>query len=224
MNVIEVEELCVQYGSATALDRVSLTVGAGETVALVGSNGAGKTTLLNALSKVVTQASGRISVTGRFAHVPEGRQLFPDLSVDDNLRLGAYRVRERDTTWIYRLLPELERVRNQKAGTLSGGQQQMVAMGRGLMGQPDVMAIDEMSLGLAPLVARTLIDVLGQLNAQRGLAVLLVEQNARLAFTLCRRAYVLEAGRMAASGTTAELTHSGLLKDMYLGGAARVST
>jgi branched-chain amino acid transport system ATP-binding protein len=146
------------------------------------------------------------------------------LSVDDNLRLGAYRVRERDTAWVYKLLPELERVRKQKAGTLSGGQQQMVAMGRGLMGQPDVMAIDEMSLGLAPLVARTLIDVLAELNARRGLAVLLVEQNARLAFTLCTRAYVLDAGRMAASGTTAELTNSGLLKDVYLGGAARVSS
>jgi branched-chain amino acid transport system ATP-binding protein len=224
MNVIEVEELCVRYGSATALDKVSLAVAPGEAVALVGANGAGKSTLLNALSDVVNPAGGRIKIRGRFAHVPEGRQLFPDLSVDDNLRLGAYRVRERDTAWVYKLLPELERVRKQKAGTLSGGQQQMVAMGRGLMGQPDVMAIDEMSLGLAPLVARTLIDVLAELNARRGLAVLLVEQNARLAFTLCTRAYVLDAGRMAASGTTAELTNSGLLKDVYLGGAARVSS
>lgn len=223
MNVIEVEQLCVRYGSATALDGVSLSVAQGEAVALVGANGAGKTTLLNTLSNVVSAASGRVRVTGRFAHVPEGRQLFPDLSVDDNLKLGAYRVRNRDTTWIYRLLPELERVRQQKANTLSGGQQQMVAMGRALMGQPDVMAIDEMSLGLAPLVAQRLIRVLAELNSERGLAVLLVEQNAQLAFTLCPRAYVLEAGRLAASGATADLLQSGLLRHVYLGGAERVS-
>lgn len=221
MNVIDVEELCVRYGSATALDGVSLSVAAGETVALVGANGAGKTTLLNALSNVVRPAAGQFRIKGRYAHVPEGRQLFGDLSVDDNLRLGAYRVRERDTSWIYRILPELERVRKQHAGSLSGGQQQMVAMGRGLMAQPDVMAIDEMSLGLAPLVARTLIRVLGELNRERGLAVLLVEQNARLAFTLCSRAYVLEAGRISASGTTRELSGTGRLMDVYLGGSDR---
>lgn len=223
MNVIDVEELCVRYGSATALDGVSLTVAAGETVALVGANGAGKTTLLNALSNVVRPAAGQIRIKGRYAHVPEGRQLFPDLSVDDNLRLGAYRLRQRDTSWIYRILPELERVRKQHAGSLSGGQQQMVAMGRGLMAQPDVMAIDEMSLGLAPLVARTLIRVLSELNRERGLAVLLVEQNAQLAFTLCSRAYVLEAGRIATSGTTRELSGTGRLMDVYLGGSDRTS-
>jgi branched-chain amino acid transport system ATP-binding protein len=143
--------------------------------------------------------------------------------VDDNLRLGAYRARDRDTTWIYRILPELERTRKQRAGSLSGGQQQMVAIGRGLMGQPDVLAIDEMSLGLAPLVARTLIGVLADLNRERGLAVLLVEQSARLAFTLCSRAYVLEAGRVAASGTPAQLTDSGVLRDVYLGGGSKRS-
>ncbi|HEX2732106.1 MAG TPA: ABC transporter ATP-binding protein [Polyangiaceae bacterium] len=222
MNVIEVQNLIVKYGGATALDGVSLAVSPGEPVALVGANGAGKTTLLNALSAVVRPAAGQIRIRGRFAHVPEGRQLFPDLSVDDNLRLGAYRVRDRETAWIYRILPELERTRKQRAGSLSGGQQQMVAIGRGLMGQPDVMAIDEMSLGLAPIVARTLIRVLGELNRERGLAVLLVEQSARLAFSLCTRAYVLDAGRLAASGTPRELIDSGVLSDVYLGAADRV--
>jgi branched-chain amino acid transport system ATP-binding protein len=223
MNVIEVEDLSVKYGGATALDSVSLAVGEGELVALVGANGAGKTTLLNALSSVVRPAAGQIRVQRRFAHVPEGRQLFPDLSVDDNLRLGAYRVRERDTAWIYRILPELERTRSQRADSLSGGQQQMVAIGRGLMGRPDVMAIDEMSLGLAPIVARTLIRVLDELHRERGLAVLLVEQSARLAFSLCTRAYVLEGGRLAASGTPRELTESGVLSDVYLGTTNKVS-
>jgi len=223
MNVIEVEELRVRYGTATALDGVSLAVGAGELVALVGANGAGKTTLLNALSGVARRAGGRVAIQGRFAHVPEGRQLFPDLTVDDNLRLGAYRVRERDTAWIYRILPELERTRQQRAGSLSGGQQQMVALGRGLMAQPDVMAIDEMSLGLAPLVARSLVTTLAQLNRERGLAVLLVEQSARLAFTLCTRAYVLEAGRVAASGPTSELAGSAVVKDVYLGSMGKAS-
>jgi branched-chain amino acid transport system ATP-binding protein len=224
MTVIDVQALCVRYGNATALDGVSLTVDAGEAVALVGANGAGKTTLLNSLSGVVRPAAGTLRIEGRFAHVPEGRQLFGDLSVDDNLRLGAYRARDRDTAWIYRILPELERTRKQRAGSLSGGQQQMVAIGRGLMGQPDVLAIDEMSLGLAPLVARTLIRVLAELNRERGLAVLLVEQSARLAFTLCSRAYVLEAGRVAASGTPAQLTDSGVLRDVYLGGTGKRSS
>ncbi|HEV8548845.1 MAG TPA: ABC transporter ATP-binding protein, partial [Polyangiaceae bacterium] len=208
MNVIEVEDLSVRYGSATALDGVSLHVAAGEMVTLIGSNGAGKSTLLNTLSGVVKRASGRVRIEGRLAHVPEGRQLFPDLTVDDNLRLGAFRARERDTAWVYRLLPELERTRKQRAGGLSGGQQQMVAIGRGLMSQPNVLAIDEMSLGLAPLVVRELARILASLNAERGLAVLLVEQSARLALSLCQRAYVLETGKIVASGTTGELARS----------------
>jgi branched-chain amino acid transport system ATP-binding protein len=217
MNVIEVSELSVRYGSATALDGVSLNVAAGEMVALVGSNGAGKSTLLDTLSGVVRSAAGRVQIQGRLAHVPEGRQLFPDLTVDDNLKLGAFRVRERDTSWVYRLLPELERARKQRAGSLSGGQQQMVAIGRGLMSQPDVLAIDEMSLGLAPLVVRDLSRVLRELNAERGLAVLLVEQSARLALELCTRAYVLETGKVVASGTTHEVAESAVVKSAYFG-------
>jgi len=224
MNVIDIDELSVRYGSATALDGVTLNVSAGEMVALVGSNGAGKSTLLNALSGVVRSASGRARVHGRLAHVPEGRQLFPDLTVDDNLQLGAFRIRERDTSWVYRLWPELERARRQRAGSLSGGQQQMVAIGRGLMSRPDVLAIDEMSLGLAPLVVRNLSRVLVQLNNERGLAVLLVEQSARLALELCARAYVLETGKVVASGTSRDVARSPFFKSAYLGGSDEPSS
>jgi branched-chain amino acid transport system ATP-binding protein len=216
--VIEVENLVVRYGAAVALDRVSLSVAAGDMVALVGSNGAGKSTLLNALSGLITPAEGVIRVSGRFAHVPEGRQLFPDLTVDDNLRLGAYRGGDRDPAWVYELLPALERARKQRAGSLSGGQQQMVAIARGLMSHPEVIAIDEMSLGLAPLIVRDLAQKLAELNAQRGLAVLLVEQSARLALSLCRRAYVLETGRIVAEGPSQELAQSEYVKSAYLGG------
>jgi branched-chain amino acid transport system ATP-binding protein len=224
MNVLTVEGLSVRYGAATVVDDVSLTVAAGEMVALVGPNGAGKSTLLNALSGILEHAGGRVDIVGRFAHVPEGRQLFPDLTVEDNLRLGAFRVSERDPSWLYRLLPELERTKKQRAGTLSGGQQQMVAIGRGLMAQPDVLAIDEMSLGLAPIVVRDLSRILTELNAARGLAILLVEQSAQLAFSLCTRAYVLETGRIIANGTTLELAQSPLVKAAYLGGASEVAS
>jgi len=224
MNLIEVEELVVRYGSMTALDGVSLSVSKGEMVALVGANGAGKSTLLKALSGVVRRAGGRVRIQGLMAHVPEGRQVFSDLTVEDNLRLGAYRSRDRDTSWVYALLPELERTRRQRAGNLSGGQQQMVAIGRALMSRPDVLAIDEMSLGLAPLVVRQLARILTELNQTRGLAVLLVEQSALLAFSLCTRGYVLETGKIAASGTTGELAQSPLLKDAYLGSAGKAAS
>jgi branched-chain amino acid transport system ATP-binding protein len=216
--VIEVEGLVVRYGAAVALDRVSLRVAAGEMVALVGSNGAGKSTLLNTLSGVVAPVSGQVRIGGRFAHVPEGRQLFPDLTVDDNLRLGAFRVRDRDPAWVYKLLPDLDRARKQRAASLSGGQQQMVAIARGLMSNPDVIAIDEMSLGLAPLIVRELARKLVELNRERGLAVLLVEQSARLALSLCQRAYVLETGRVVAEGASQELAGSSFVKSAYLGG------
>jgi len=216
--MIDVEALVVRYGAATALDHVSLTVASGERVALIGPNGAGKSTLMNALSGVVRPASGTIRIRGRLAHVPEGRQLFPDLTVDDNLRLGAYRARDRDTAWVYSLMPQLERVRRQTAGSLSGGQQQMVAVARGLMARPDVIAIDELSLGLAPTVVQDLSRYLMQLNVERGLTVLLVEQSARLALSLCQRAYVLETGRIAAQGASEELARSSLLTSAYLGG------
>jgi branched-chain amino acid transport system ATP-binding protein len=221
--VIAVEALTVRYGSATALDGISLNVSAGEMVALVGANGAGKSTLLNALSGVVAKTGGDIRIRGRFAHVPEGRQLFPDLTVEDNLRLGAFRARDRDPAWIYEFLPDLHRVRKQLAGSLSGGQQQMVAIGRGLMSQPDVLAIDEMSLGLAPKIVEDLARRLVELNAERGLTVLLVEQSARLAFSLCQRAYVLETGQIVAQGSSAELQNSPAVTGAYLGSALEES-
>jgi branched-chain amino acid transport system ATP-binding protein len=224
VRAIEVEDLRVRYGSATALDGISLFVSGGEMVALVGSNGAGKSTLLNALSAMVQRTGGSIQIRGRFAHVPEGRQLFPDLSVDDNLRLGAFRTRDRDTAWVYQLIPELDRVRKQLAGSLSGGQQQMVALARGLMSRPDVIAIDEMSLGLAPLVVRDLGRYLSKLNAEQGLTVLLVEQSARLALSLCTRAYVLETGRIVAQGPSRELTDSPFVTSAYLGPVQRESS
>lgn len=218
--MIEVQDLSVRYGAATALDGVSLRVARGEKVALIGANGAGKSTLLNALSGMVPKARGSVHIEGRFAHVPEGRQLFPDLSVDDNLRLGAFRLRDRNTAWIYEILPDLGRLRRQRAGSLSGGQQQMVAIGRGLMARPDVIAIDEMSLGLAPIIVRQLAQRLTELNAERGLTLLLVEQSARVALSLCDRAYVLETGRVVAQGSAAALTNSPYVVAAYLGDSA----
>ncbi|GIM96546.1 ABC transporter ATP-binding protein [Paractinoplanes toevensis] len=207
----------MRYGAATALDGVSLSVRAGEMVALIGANGAGKTTLVNTVCGILRPAAGELATTGRLALVPEGRHLFGPLTVDDNLRLGAWRDRTgRDTGHIYDLLPELVPLRKQAAGRLSGGQQQMVALGRALMARPDVLVIDEMSLGLAPRVVEHLAAHLRERNAE-GLAVLLIEQNARLALDLCARAYVLEAGRVVAEGPSAELAGSPEVAAAYLG-------
>lgn len=213
-----IEDLVVRYGAATALDGVSLSVGDAELVALVGPNGAGKTSLVNAISGIVKPISGRIDVGGRIAQVPEGRQMFGELSVEDNLRLGAWRHRPKDVGPVYELLPDLQRLRRQRADTLSGGQQQMVAVGRALMAQPDLLVVDELSLGLAPMVAAQLVEHLATLNRTRGTAVLLIEQEIGLAFELCSRAYVLESGRIKASGPTAELQHAPELRDAYFGG------
>jgi branched-chain amino acid transport system ATP-binding protein len=218
MTVIEVSDLVVRYDSATALDGVSLTVGDAELVALIGPNGAGKSTLVNTLSGLVRPVSGTIGVHGRLAHVPEGRQVFADLTVEDNLRLGAWRRRERDTSSVYEVLPALVPLRRRRAGLLSGGEQQMVAIGRALMSRPDVLAVDELSLGLAPLVVADLVGHLRKLNSDTGLAVLLIEQNARLALDLCSRGYVLEAGRIVLEGRAAELAASPRVARAYLGG------
>lgn len=215
--IVDVRDLIVRYGAATALDGVSLHVDAGEMVALIGPNGAGKTTLVNALCGILRPAGGTVSVPGNLALVPEGRHLFASLSVDDNLRLGAWRRRDRDTAHIYALLPGLVKHRDRPAGRLSGGEQQMVALGRALMARPDVLVIDEMSLGLAPKVVDDLAAHLRERHAQDGLAVLLIEQNARLALDLCTRAYVLEAGRVVASGASAELAGSPEVAAAYLG-------
>ena len=216
--ILEVRELVVRYGQATALDGVSLEVGEGEMVALVGPNGAGKTTLLNTISGLIRAASGTYRTGGRVVQVPEGRQLFGDMTVEDNLRLGAWQVRDRDLTGIYEVFPPLAEMRRRRAYTLSGGEQQMVAVGRALMGRPQLLAVDELSLGLAPLVVQDLAEHVRRLNRESGMAVLLVEQNARLAFDLCARAYVLEAGRVAMSGPSADLRRSPAVQAAYLGG------
>jgi branched-chain amino acid transport system ATP-binding protein len=219
--VVTVDGLVVRYGAATALDGIDLYLDAGELVALIGPNGAGKSTLVNTLAGILPAFAGRYEVRGRLAVVPEGREVFPDLTVDDNLRLGGWRNgrRGRDTAPIYDLLPDLVRVRRQRAGLLSGGQQQMVAVGRALMARPDVLVVDELSLGLAPLVVADLVTHLRELNAERGIAVLLIEQNARLALELCTRAYVLEAGRIVLHGPSAELAGSAAVAAAYLGGS-----
>ncbi|WP_308492066.1 ABC transporter ATP-binding protein [Microbacterium terrisoli] len=216
--MLDIADLVVRYGAATALDGVSLTVDDSELVALVGPNGAGKTSLVNAISGIVKPASGRIQVGGRVAQVPEGRQMFGELSVEDNLRLGAWRHRPKDTAPVYELLPDLQRLRKQRADTLSGGQQQMVAVGRALMAQPDLLVVDELSLGLAPMVAAQLVEHLATLNRTRGTAVLLIEQEIGLAFELCSRAYVLETGHIKAQGPTGELRNAPELQDAYFGG------
>ncbi len=219
--MLHVDDLVVRYGQATALDGVSLDVGAGEMVALIGPNGAGKSTLVNTLSGVVRKASGTVRIDGRLAQVPEGRQLFPDLSVADNLRLGAWKVpggrAVRDPARVYPILPRLTELSKRLAGTLSGGQQQMVAVGRALMAQPDILAIDELSLGLDPLVIAELAEHLQELHREQGTAILLIEQNARLAFDLCERAYVLESGRITASGRCTDLAESPDVARAYLG-------
>ncbi len=216
--MLRVSDLVVRWGAATALDGVSLSVARGEMVALVGPNGAGKSTLVLALAGLVRPASGTVAVEGRLAYVPEGRQLFPDLSVADNLSLGAWRGRDPDPARVYRVLPALAPLARRKAGTLSGGQQQMVAVGRALMADPEILLIDELSLGLAPIVVAGLAEQLRALHETRELAVLLIEQNAELAFELCRRAYVLENGRIVASGSPADLQRSEAVRRAYLGG------
>jgi len=216
--VLTLEDVVIRYGSATAVDGVSILVEKGEMVALVGPNGAGKSSIVNAISGVIPVASGTITVDGASAQVPEGRQMFADMSVDDNLRLGAWRVKDRNPAAIYELLPDLARMKTQKAGTLSGGQQQMVAVGRALMAGPDLLLVDELSLGLAPLVVADLANYLIELNASRGTTILLIEQEVDLAFRMCARAYVLEAGRIVASGASATLAADPHLSAAYLGG------
>ena len=215
--MLRVEDLVVRYGSAVALDRVSLDVGAGELVALVGPNGAGKSTLINTITGLVAPASGSVRCEGRVAQVPEGRQMFPDMTVEDNLLLGGWSIRHRDLREVFDLLPDLADLRRRQAGRLSGGQQQMVAVGRALMARPDLLAIDELSLGLAPLVVADLAAHLRVLNQERGTAVLLVEQEVGLAFEACPRACVLEAGRLVASGPSSELAGSDVVRRAYFG-------
>jgi branched-chain amino acid transport system ATP-binding protein len=232
--LLELHDVEARYGPILALHGVSLSVNEGEVVALLGANGAGKTTTLRSISGMVRK-SGRVVYGGKdvtrcspermakrgVAHVPEGRGLFTELTVWENLRMGAYTRRDRavraDLNRVSELFPWIGSRRHQQAGTLSGGEQQMLALARALVSRPKLLMLDEPSLGLAPLVTQELFRVVRELNESDGLTVLVVEQNANIALDLSKRAYVLEVGKVAVEGSSAELrAHEGVRRS-YLG-------
>jgi branched-chain amino acid transport system ATP-binding protein len=233
-EILKVTQLRAGYGAVEVLRGVDLTVNAGETVALLGSNGAGKTTMNGVLSGLVKARSGHVTFEGQditgwhprkvvqagLIHVPEGRKVFPNLSVLENLSLGAFtRGRERrdaNLEKIFGIFPRLREREKQLAGTLSGGEQQMLAIGRGLMAEPQLLILDEPSLGLSPLLVEEMFSLIGQLKAN-GLAVLLVEQNVGQSLEIADRAYVMENGAIRFSGEPAELLASDTLRQAYLG-------
>ena len=233
--LLEVAGLSSNYGPVHAIHQADLHVRAGELVAIVGGNGAGKTTLLHTLSGLHPSGGGQIRFTGRditrwpahrivaagICQVPEGRQVFAPLSVEDNLRLGAYRIRDhdwvrRELDHVYTLFPILAERRRQLSGTLSGGQQQMLAIGRALLGRPRLLLLDEPSMGLAPLLVEEIFRVIVELN-NRGVTILLVEQNARAALAIADRGYILETGRIVKSAPAAELLADDSVRRAYLG-------
>jgi branched-chain amino acid transport system ATP-binding protein len=234
--MLRVNDINVYYGNIQALKGVSLEINQGEIVTLIGANGAGKSTLLKTISGLLKPKQGEIlyhgqSVTGKQAqtivkqgisHVPEGRRVFANMSVEENLELGAY-VRndklgiQQDFEKVYQLFPRLHERRKQQSGTLSGGEQQMLAMGRALMARPKLLLLDEPSMGLAPLLVKTIFRIIGEINKD-GTTILLVEQNANMALSIADRAYVIETGRVVTSGTAEELNASDQVKLAYLGG------
>lgn len=235
--ILEVADLCVGYGKVEALHHASLQVRAGEIVTVIGPNGAGKTTLLSAIMGVLPKTCGTVTFLGSapkeievermvamgMTLVPEKRELFGEMSVEDNLLLGAFmrrRLGHRDEAAtmaeVYSIFPRLKERRDQLAGTLSGGERQMLAVGRALMAKPKLLMLDEPSLGLAPLIVREIFHVLGRLR-KSGVAILLVEQNARAALQLADRGYVLETGEIALSGPSAELRDNPRVVESYLG-------
>lgn len=235
--MLEVQNLSVRYGAITALHGISLTVPAGGIVTLIGGNGAGKTTTLRAISGMVKPASGRILFDGQditglppheivrrgLAHSPEGRLVFANLTVLENLHMGAYL--QRDARWIaseldhvFTMFPRLRERRDQAAGTLSGGEQQMLAIGRALMSRPRFLMLDEPSLGIAPLLVKEIFARLVELNRERSLPILLVEQNAHLALEVSSHGYVLETGRVLLSDRSSVLRDSPEVRSAYLGG------
>ena len=234
--LLEVRELVVHYGAVQALKGVSVHADAGEIVTLIGANGAGKTTLLRTLSGLLPVHSGEILFEGKslvrmpaheivglgIAQSPEGRMVFSNLSVEDNLELGAYRRKDRagiraDRDAVYHQFPRLLERRRQSAGTLSGGEQQMLAIGRALMARPRLLLLDEPSLGLAPLLVREIFRTIREIN-QRGVTVLLVEQNAHMALSIAGRGYVLETGRVTIEDAASKLLQNDEVKKAYLGG------
>jgi branched-chain amino acid transport system ATP-binding protein len=231
--LLELTDVFARYGPIRALHGVSLKVDEGEVVAVLGANGAGKTTTLRSIS-AMTRTSGEITFDGRritrrstesvarlgIAHVPEGRGLFPELTVWENLRMGAVGGRgdfKEAAERVVGYFPWIERRRDQPAATLSGGEQQMLALGRALVGRPRLLMLDEPSLGLAPTVVRELFSTVRRLNEDDGLTVLVVEQNARIALDVASRAYVLEVGKVAVEGTSDELARHERVRKSYLG-------
>lgn len=235
-SIIELQGLCAGYGEVQVLWGVDMIVRRGEITALIGSNGAGKTTLMRVLSGLVPIQSGYYFVDGRdvagdtaaellahgIVHVPEGRRLFGAMSVEDNLLMGAYSRKasraefNRDLEFVYETFPKLRERRSQAAATLSGGEQQMCAIGRGLMSAPRLLMIDELSLGLSPLLVEQLVAALRALNA-RGMSILLVEQDVTTALDICHSAYVMDMGRIVRTGAGAELLADPIIREAYLG-------
>jgi branched-chain amino acid transport system ATP-binding protein len=233
--MLQVEKINVFYGDAQALWDISFQVNRGEIVTLVGSNGAGKSTTLKAISGLIPPSSGEIRLEGTridhapahrivemgIAQIPEGRRLWPGLSVLENLELGAYpkgarAVREESTAWVFKLFPRLHERRTQLAGTLSGGEQQMLAIGRGLLSKPKLLILDEPSLGLAPFLVDEVFETIQKIS-RGGVTILLVEQNVNHALAISNRAYVLETGRIVLAGTGKELLEDEHVKTAYLG-------
>jgi branched-chain amino acid transport system ATP-binding protein len=229
--LLELNDVSARYGPIQALHGISLTVDEGEIVAILGANGAGKTTTLRAVSGTVRR-DGDVVFGGKrlgrlgpeavahagVAHVPEGRGIFSELTVWENLRMGAYMQRGRTSfATVLEYFPWLESRKHQQAGTLSGGEQQMLALARGFLTKPKLMMLDEPSLGLAPLVTREVFRVIADMNAKEGVAVLVVEQNAALALQVAQRAYVLETGKVAVAGSADELQANEAVRTAYLG-------
>ena len=233
--MLKVNDINVYYGAIHAIKGVSFEVNGGEVVTLIGANGAGKSTILNTVCGLLRSRTGSIEFLDKnlaavpahkivelgMAHVPEGRRVFQQMTVEENLEMGAY-TQPRSTIApnlerVYQRFPRLEERRRQVAGTLSGGEQQMLAMGRALMSQPKLLMLDEPSMGLAPLLVEQIFDIIRELHAA-GTTILLVEQNAQAALSVADRAYVLETGRISLSGTGAELMASDQVRRAYLGG------
>ena len=234
--LLEIKDLSVQYGVIQALKGVSLEVDEGEIVSLIGANGAGKTTLLQTISGLLKKSSGDILFMGNslnktntknivklgITQVPEGRHIFPEMSVYENLLMGAYLRKDKegikeDLKKVYQRFPRLKDRSSQDASTLSGGEQQMLAMGRALMARPKILLLDEPSMGLAPILVKEIFSIIQDINAQ-GTTILLVEQNAKMALSIANRAYVMETGNIVMSGSGEELIHSEAIQKAYLGG------
>lgn len=233
--ILKVDDLHVDYGNIHALKGVSFEVQAGEIVTLIGANGAGKSTTLNTIARLHKQSAGHVSFMGQdlakfpahkiisqgLALVPEGRRVFLQMTVAENLEMGAFSRKggdfDEDLQRVYELFPRLKERRRQTAGTLSGGEQQMIAMGRALMSRPKLLMLDEPSMGLAPILVDQIFDIIRSLH-KAGITILLVEQNAQAALSVADRGYVLEIGKVVASGTGGELLASPAIKKAYLGG------